>query len=62
MCPVRRDMYDDYHRETITRGQANGMAVPGLNEHEAQMRFIELVYGKELADEVANWKAGKQVE
>ena len=30
---------------------------PGLNEDQLQVRFIELVYGKNLADEVANWKA-----
>ena len=30
---------------------------PGLSEEEVQLLFIELTYGKTLADDVRRWKA-----
>lgn len=30
---------------------------PGLDDNGLQLRFLEHAYGKELADEIANWKA-----
>lgn len=48
-------------------GQVRKMAIeairrrhPGLDGRELQLRLIELVYGKQLADEVANWQAERQ--
>ena len=29
---------------------------PGISEDELRLRFIELVYGQELADEVRKWQ------
>jgi len=32
---------------------------PEFNEEETQLLFIELTYGKPLADDVRRWKAGR---
>ena len=58
-CPHQR-----LRKSCALSGQVRRMAFeairrrhPGLDEHELQLQFIELVYGKPLADEVAIWKA-----
>jgi len=35
---------------------------PDFTEEEVQLLFIELTYGRELADEVRRWKEGQTVE
>ena len=35
---------------------------PGLAEEGVQLRFIELAYGRRLAEEVAKWKAERRGE
>ena len=33
---------------------------PGISEDELRLRFIELVYGRDLADEVRRWQEARR--
>ncbi len=62
-CLRRMSPHERLRRACAWSGQIRRMAFdairrrhPEYSEDEVRLRFIELTYGKELADEVRNWQ------